>query len=108
MTLSPELLLALASFFTAGLAALGTYLGSRAAARKDEVTLLREEVARLHARVAEYETKMDTQEEEIRDLRTENNTLTRENIRLTERVSQLEDQQMARQGHRKMNTSSLK
>ena len=93
MTISPELLLALAAFVTAGLGAIGTFLGSRTAAKKDEIVLLREEVTRLHARVAEYENKMDMQEVEIRDLRTENNKLTLENMQLKERVSQLEELQ---------------
>ena len=93
MTLTPELLLGLAGFFTGTLAAIGAFLGSRAAAKKDEVALLREEVTRLHARVAECENKMDMQEVEIRDLRTENNKLTLENMQLKERVSQLEELQ---------------
>lgn len=59
MEITPELLIGIGGFLTAALAAISAFSVSRKAAKKDEVTLLREEIARLQTRITNLTNEVD-------------------------------------------------
>jgi glutamine synthetase adenylyltransferase len=89
MQLSPEIILAIATFISVSVGAFSTAYASHRSARKDDFDILRSENERLLKRVTDLQAAVDHIEQENSELRSELLRLQQENIMLRIAVDQL-------------------